>query len=99
MSRKMMSDLDNKTGYYGNSSELGNVSGKDKKKKENKGGSVLGCHLSINTACFVRASCLSGSFCQYFKHNLSCCFSYCIGCSFCNCPFNTEGWPSSPYFR
>ena len=39
MSRKMMSDLDNKTGYYGYSSELGNVSGKDKKKKENKGGS------------------------------------------------------------
>ena len=35
MSRKMMSDLDNKTGYYGYSSESGNVSGKDKKKKGN----------------------------------------------------------------
>ena len=47
MSRKMMSDLDNKTGYYGYSSELGNVSGKDKKKKENKGGSVLGVILAL----------------------------------------------------
>ena len=46
MSRKMMSDLDNKTGYYGYSSESGNVSGKDKKKKENKGGSVLGVILA-----------------------------------------------------
>ena len=47
MSRKMMSDLDNKTGYYGYSSESGNVSGKDKKKKENKGGSVLGVILAL----------------------------------------------------
>ena len=47
MSRKMMSDLDNKTGYYGYSSESGNVSGKDKKKKGNKGGSVLGVILAL----------------------------------------------------
>lgn len=36
MSRKMMSDLDNKTGYYGYSSELGNVSERIKRKRKIK---------------------------------------------------------------
>lgn len=44
MSKKMISDLDKKTGYYGYSSESRNIS---KKKKKNKGGSVFGMILAL----------------------------------------------------